>query len=160
VSEISDSAQVAVLVADALSVDGSGKLNLLGGNFSLTSLQITGLTSSHSVVVLIDIPPKFYGDSFAFGLTLVDEADQPVELPGQGVLRVQQLVPVQRPSVQGAILPPTLPARAQIAMNFSSGLPLRPGQLYKWQVEIDGNKRPEWSTWFYILGPPPTPVLG
>jgi hypothetical protein len=161
VSDISDAAKACVILTDYSSQDASGKMNMLGANWGTTVITPTGMTPPQTVVVMIDVPARFYGQSFAFSLALNDEVGAPVELPGQsGALRVAQVVPVERPAVPGAILPDDLPAKLQIAMSFPTGLPLQAGRTYSWQLQIDGNTRPEWSTVFYVLGPRPAPVVG
>lgn len=84
-----------------------------------------------------------------------------MELPGQpGAIRVAQLAKIERPSLPGTYLPSDVPSRIQMIMNFPNGLPLQPGRMYKWQLEIDSDSRPEWEASFFIIGPPPAPVMG
>jgi hypothetical protein len=163
VSELSDTAKAAVILSDHASADASGKINLLGANWQVTGVEATtGLTPSVSVLVLIEVLTKFYGESFAVSLTLLDDTGTPVpQAPGQpGALRGQQLAKAERPSLPGMHLPPGLPCKVQMLLNFPTGLPLQTGRMYKWQLEVDGNTRSDWEAPFFVAGQPPTPVLG
>lgn len=163
-TDISDNARVKVLLADFASQDASNKINLLGANWSITGLQQTGLTPAQSLVVFVDVPSRFYGEDFAVSLTLVDEAGDPVTVPSPSgemqALRVQQLARAERVVMPGANLPPDLPGRVQVVLNFTNGIPLTPGRNYRWRVEIDGNTNAQWEVDFYVVGPPPGPVIG
>jgi len=149
------------VLSDFANVDGTGKVNALGVNWSITGLAPTGLTPPQTLVALIDIPAKLAGQPFTVCLTLLDESGAAVVPAGQSdAVRVQQLASVQRPAVPNVILPEELPYKHQVTVNFGNGLPLQPGRMYHWRLEIDGNTRPEWETSFFVAGPPPAPLIG
>jgi hypothetical protein len=160
VSEIADAATAFLLLGDHAAVDAAGKVNFLGAGWTITQIVQTGLTAPHSVLVMIDVPSKFYGDSVPVSLSLLDDTRQPVEPPGNPPIRMAQLAKIERPQMQGVALPQDLPARIQILMGFPMGLPLERGRKYTWQLEIDSTTKPDWETWFYVVGPPPQPVIG
>jgi hypothetical protein len=164
VTELSDNVRVNVLLADHASQDASNKVNLLGAGWFLTAVQQTGMTPPQAVVVFVDVPARFHGENFALSLTLVNEAGDPVSVPGPDgtmqSLRVQQLVHADRPALPGASLPADLSGRVQVILNFPNGVPVAPGALYRWRVEIDTNADPQWEASFYVVGPPPAPVIG
>jgi hypothetical protein len=164
-SEISDNAHVSLMLADYANTDASNKLNMLGAGWMATALQASGQTPPHALVVLIEVPPRHYGEEFAVTLTLTDEAGEPVKVGGPTgspeTLRIQQLVKADRPSVAQLYVPPhRLPGRVQLVLNFANGIPLAAGQIYRWAAEIDGNKDDRWQVSFLVAGPPPAPVLG
>ena len=160
-SEISDKASVTVLLADFANADAVGKLNVIGGNWTITGLQPSGLTAPQSVVVMIDVPSTLAGQSFALAVVLADDTNNPVQLPGQpGTMRIQQLVQVQSPVLPGVQVPPDIPCKVQMCFGFANGIPLEGGRSYRWLVEIDTNSRPEWAATFFVAGAPPAPVIG
>jgi hypothetical protein len=164
VSGISDNARVKVLLADFANQDAVGKVNLIGANWSITGIQPPGMTPPQTLVVLVDVPSRFHGEDFALSMTLFDDAGDPVDVPGptgeMQPLRVQQLVRAERPVIPGANVPPDAPGSVQVILNFGGGIPLSSGRTYYWRVEIDTNTNPQWETSFYVVGPPPAPVVG
>lgn len=166
-SEIADSARVAIFLADYAGNDAANKVNALGAGWSLTGLNpATGLTAAWSVVAMVDVPPKFYNDDFAIALTLRDPTGRAVEIPGvtgtPQTVQVAQNVHVDEPSFPpGTYVPRGIAwSHLQLIMNFGNGLPLAPGHLYTWTLEIDGVRRDQWATSFFVVGPPPPPVFG
>jgi len=160
-------AEVVVLLADYIGIDGGGKINALGLGFALAGLQPHGLTAPQHVVVMIDVPPKYAGQQFALSLELRDEtAGQPVMVAtdpsGQlQPLRIQQVAQVRPPQVPGLYLPPdAVWCRIQVPVAFQDGLPVQPGHEYLWRVQIDGQTRAGWGARFFVPGPPPPPVFG
>lgn len=169
-SEIADAAKVSLFVGDVGYVDAGKKLNVMGANWQISGMQPTGMSAPCCVVCLIDIPADFIGQHCSVELALLDEHGVPVEVPlppggvipsGQtSALRVAQLVNIEAPAIPNMILPPGLPSKIQMVLTFPNGLPLGPGRMYKWRLQIDGNTRPEWENPFYVAAPPPAPVIG
>jgi hypothetical protein len=161
---VADETRVALFLADYANADATGKFNIIGGGWQVTGRLPTGMTAPMVVVALIEVPASHYGEQLAWSLSLHDEAGELVSLPGPSgepqALRVQQLAKIERPNVVGVVLPENyLPSRIQLMLNFAAGLLLSPGP-YRWQLEIDGNHRPEWDLSFVVAGPPPQPVIG
>ncbi|MGH9293719.1 MAG: DUF6941 family protein [Acidimicrobiales bacterium] len=161
---VANDARVSLLLADFANADATGKLNVIGGKWQVTSLLPTGLTQPMSLVVLIALPANHHGEQFAWGVSLHDEAGEVVSLPGPNgepqAMRIQQVSKLETPDVRGVVLPSAhLPCSLQLVMNFPTGLLLSPG-AYLWKVEIDGNSNPLWQVEFFVAGPPPRPVLG
>jgi hypothetical protein len=160
-----DDARVTVLLADYIAVDANGKLTAVGAAFTLTGLQPDGHTPPQHVAVLVDVPASHLGQDFSLDLSLrVGETGDPVLVPGPSgevePLRVAQVMRAQAPQAPGLHLPSDLPGRVQVVIGFPQGLPLAQGAGYRWVVELDGQTRPEWSTGFYVPGPPAGPVFG
>lgn len=166
-SAVAERSKVTVILADYAAADAVNKVNILGTGFQIAGVDAaTGLTSPQTVVVFIDTPPEQYGEDFAVTLTLRGMDDRPVELPGPAgtpqAMRVAQNLRVEEP-----IFPPeaNVPRRitwahTQIIFNIANGLPLAPGQLYTWTLEIDSTRDPRWVASFYVPGPRPRPVFG
>lgn len=158
-------AHAVVLIADYIGVDVQGKLNAIGAGFYLSGVGPDGQTPPQHVAVMIDVPNKYAGEEFALSLDLRNETTgdvvQIATPSGQlEALRLQQVVRVEKPSLQGIYLPSDLTCRAQVSIGFPVGLPLTPGNTYAWHLQIDGQHRPGWNVRFHVLGPPPGPVFG
>jgi hypothetical protein len=158
-SDISDSARVSLIVADFANVDGSGKLNIIGGGVAITGQDPrTGGSAPFSVVVLSQVDPKFQGQEYALELGLYSAEDGEVFVPSgpieQPPVRVAQMVtvePVRAP--KGTYLPAGVVwPGAQMVVNFQTGLPLPLGKPFEWRVSIDGNVVA--TTGLFMAGPP------
>lgn len=161
---IYDEARVAVLLADYVGIDGGGKANALGVGFTITSLA-GALTAPQHVAVLIDVPAKHLGQDFALSLQLKNDTDdqivQVASPSGQlEALRVQQVARAERPQIPNVYLPATMFGRVQIMIAFPTGIQLAPSKFYSWQVQIDGQTKPDWQASFYVVGPPPGAIFG
>ncbi|MEV4266391.1 hypothetical protein [Kribbella sp. NPDC049584] len=165
-SDRASEARVNVLVADYAAADAAGKLNVVGGAWQVTGIQAeSGLTGPVSLVVTIDLPPRFYGEEFTVEFALLDDAGNLVQVPGPtgGMipLRIGQSVVAEKPAIPGQYVPEkTLWSRTQAISTFPNGLPLRAGAAYTWSVRIDGDDAHVWKTGFYVVGAPPGPVIG
>lgn len=159
-------ATVTLVLSDYVGVDGGGKVNILGAGISLMGQQPNGLSPGMCLAVFIDLPSKYHGQQFALSVELRDETnDRAVMVPmppagAPGALRIQQMVLVQRPTIPNLYLPETLPGRVQMQLAFLDGVPVQPGTLYSWQVQIDGQGKQSWRSWFYVPAPPAPPVIG
>jgi|ERR1019366_1309538 hypothetical protein len=160
---VGEEARASLILADYANMDAAGKLNLLGGGWQVTALTQTGLTPAQALVASIEVPERYAGTEFPISLTLLDEAGDQVKIPGPSgnmeALRIAQLVKAERPNVPGVLLHGKVWSRVQVILNFSGGLPLRPGQSYSWSLEINSYHHPQWGASFYVAAPP-QPVLG
>lgn len=165
-SEIADNARVAMFVSDFAQGDlpSGGKVNALGVGWQFTTLTQTGNTPSQSLCVLIDVPQRFVGEQVALSLTLFDSGGDVVTIPMPDgtiqAVRIGQAAVVDRPTVPGNVVPSELPARIAMLVGLPAGLPLRPGQTYRWQLEIDGDDRQAWQVTFYVVAPVAPIVVG
>lgn len=162
---ISDDVLVTVLLADYVGVDASGKVNAIGAGFGVAGLSPNGLTAPQHVAVLVDVPGGYAGEETSVTLELRnDRTGQVVSLPspsGQAeAVRISQLMQIQAPERPGVYLPRDVRVRQHLLVNFGNGLPLSPGTSYQWRVDVDGVHRQDWGAFFYVLGPPPGPVIG
>jgi hypothetical protein len=163
---ISDEARVTVLLADYISVDAGGKLNVIGGGWTIAGVQPNGLSAPQYVAVLVDIPSTYVGHEFALVLELHDRTDGVLaEVVGltnsPEALRISQLCRVE-PPVAGAQMhiPVEMFSRTQVVVGFQGGIPLSAGHVYAWTAEIDGSRRSEAAAQFLVAGPRPGPVIG
>lgn len=164
-SEISDSAQASVIVADFANVDGGGKLNLIGAGISITTIvPATGQTAAFTVLAITSVDPRFVGQQFALELALFGEDGQVVQPLGSGgpggssPVRIAQPISVQAPQPpQGGYVPPgTVRPGANMIVNFQEGLPLASGKHYEWRASIDGNVVA--TAGLLVAGPPPVTI--
>ncbi len=158
-TELSENARVAVLLADFANQDPANKINLLGANWNIAAVQPTGMTPPQAIVVFVEVPSRFHGTDFTVSIALLDEAGNAVDVPrpeGQvEPLHVEQAFRAERPKIVGIDAPADLPCRVQMILNFVVGVPLPPGGLYRWHVEVDDTANPQWEASFYIGQPEP-----
>lgn len=168
-SDVADKASVHVLLSDYAAGDAAGKLNILGGGIQLVGHDATaGVTAPFSVVALASFAPEHVGESPAVELLLEDDSGTAVKLPGPvgpmgepQTMSIAQAHTIEEPIYQGAHVPRRLlRSQMQMVLNFATGLPLAVGALYRWRFKIDHFSREEWTTSFYVPGPPPAPVFG
>lgn len=166
-SPVGERSRVALLLADYAAADAVNKINALGIGWSISGFDAaTGLTAPQTVVALIDSPPDLYGEPFVLTLTLRDESDQPVSVPGPTggaeAMRVTQNARVEEPLFPpGANVPRGVAwSHTQVTLNIANGLPLPVGRMFTWTLEIDSDRDPRWAVSFYVPGPPQGPVLG
>ncbi len=167
-SAVADTARVSIILADFAAADAIKKLNIIGAGWQVAPIDpATGATPPQAVIVVIEVPPAHYNEDLAWSLALTDEAGAVVHVsqPPLGepqALRVAHVVRADEPVFLSA---PHIPrgkvwARTQMILNFPGGLILLPGQMYSWQLQIDGEEDPRWATSFFVPGPPPHPVMG
>lgn len=158
---ISEDAIVSIILADYAVADASQKVNILGAGWQVTGVTPGGLTPAQALVVLVEVPARYRGDQFSLAATLLNDAGDPVMVPDPHgatpetqALRVEQLIQVESPSVPGADMLEEMPSHIQMIVFPQGGLPLFPGKLYRWEVEIDGNRNRQWRRTFYVADPP------
>lgn len=154
-----------VVLGDYIAIDASGKLNILGGGFNVTSMQVTGTTGPMYIAAIVDVPSKHLGHEFVISLELRDhDTHTAVMLPTPGgsleAVRVQQITRADKPNIPGVYLPPEIFGRCLTLVGFANGIPLLPGRTYDWHLEVDGQHRKGWLAKFHVAGPPPAPVFG
>jgi hypothetical protein len=167
VSALADAARVAVVLTDYAAADVIGKVNIIGAGWAITGVNPeSGAIAPQAVVVLVDVPPAFYGDDFTVGLQLKDSAGVIVQLPGPAgepqAIRVAQILRVEEPAFPPGTHAPRglLWSHSQVIFYLANGLPLRSNEMYTWALELDGEQRDTWGASFYVAGPPPAPVIG
>lgn len=166
-TSLGESARVTVFLADYAAADVAAKVNVIGAGWQITGVdQTTGLTAPQCVVVMIDVPPDFYGEDYAITLTLRDEHGDPIALPGPAgtaeAMRITHTVRAEEPRFAPGIHVPRrqLWAHNQIVLNLANGLPLPMGRMYSWTVDIDTTSDPHWVAPFCVPGLPPGPIFG
>lgn len=128
--------KITLLLADsAQAVDG--KLYILGGGWTDTTLGPDNLTAPHALACIIEVPWDQTNVEHQTSLQLLDADGHPVEPAGGHPLRVDNGFEIGRP--------PGAPAG--VALSFSmalnlSPLPLAPGR-YTWTVVVD--EHDEWK---------------
>jgi len=163
--EIKEVAGVRILIADYIGVDAAGKLNIIGGGWTICGVQPNGLTVPHYLAVLVDIPHGHLGEDFALEIVLHDlTTSQIVQVAGptgsSEAMRISQLYKVDPPQAgPGVYVPSDMFSRVQAVIGFAGGIPLTPGHRYAWRAKIDGEDRGS-ETEFLVAGPPPAPVFG
>ncbi|MGV8874267.1 MAG: DUF6941 family protein [Rhodococcus sp. (in: high G+C Gram-positive bacteria)] len=166
-SEVANSAAVRIMLADYAAVDASGKVNLIGGGVDVLGFDpATAVTAPFCVLVTISFDRKFVGDSPAVELVLEDSNGSPVQvtdvLGNSQAIRIGSADPLAAPNFPGANMPDASLARpkTQMVLNFQNGLPLPPGQMYRWRVKIDHETRKHWVENFFVPGLSSGPTFG
>lgn len=138
-----------LLLADAAQVS-EGKLNLLGGGWSITG----PLPTPSAVAIKIEVPWSETNVQHHFELELFTEDGNPVQMPGpEGSLqpvRVDGDFEVGRPPG----LRPGAPIDMPLAVNIGP-LALPPDSRFTWRLTIDGKSQPEWQASFSTRPLPP-----
>lgn len=162
-------ARVTVLLADYANVDAAGKVNVLGGFFSMLGYNPeTKHAAPHHVVVVIDLPAALAGQEFALQLQMRNETrGEAVRfISPAGVLEPLQIAQAQRvppaPVMpNGMSLPTGHPIRTHTVLGIDAGVALvEPGHEFSWKLSIDGQSKTGWDARFSVPGAPPPPVLG
>jgi len=105
--------------------------------------------------VVVEVPSRYVGQSATLAVTLHDVASGELVVAdvGEGeklAVRTQQVVTFNQPRVEDQDLPPEMPCRAQLAINFPNGIPLETGHVYEWRAEVDRQIRA--TTRFWVRG--------
>jgi hypothetical protein len=157
-----------MLLADYGIVE-AGKINALGAGVTAIGINpgLPGFTIGFALIVQVGVPHQFYNAECSVEMLLEHAGGGLVEIsPSPGLppqpVRVGQAVRFDPPVFQRQVSAPSnyLPARVQWVLNFTTGLPLVPGQGYAWRVKIDDSTRDEWLEKFVVIGAPARPVLG
>jgi hypothetical protein len=161
-SEIAERVTARLLLADYANVDQAGKLNLIGGGVRVLGFDPnTDASAPFSVVLTIESPLS--GDSPALEIMLTTATGLVYKVPGPGgvsqAVRISQNIEFAEPGLPGIAIPKgALPSTAQVVINFSNGLPLKPGYSYQFRAQLDHEVVATYS--FYIPPLPKGPVIG
>ncbi|MGA2926314.1 MAG: hypothetical protein ABSG43_10020 [Solirubrobacteraceae bacterium] len=125
-----------------------GKLNIIGGGWSLTGPRPTPF----GIAVLFQVPWDQANARHSFRLELLDADGQPVSFPGPDdrpqAVAVEGSFETGRP----AGLRPGAPLDFPFAMNYGP-LPLAPGQRFEWRLTVDGHSEDDWRLAFGTRAP-------
>lgn len=162
-SDLGQSVNVSLTIADFVNSDPSGKVNVVGGGVQVVGYDVeSGTTTPFAVMVEIRLPVGAFDREFAFELMLRRDDGNVVELPnpaGPQKMRIAQNMKAERPQTGGA-LAATLPPTMRFVMNLANGLPLRVDSAYYWEVRIDGETKDQWRAHFMVPGSNPGIVFG
>jgi hypothetical protein len=126
-----------MLLADHAQV-ADGKLNLLGGGWTVTGPQ----PAPFAIGLLFDVPWDRANERHRFALELLDQDGGAVQMQtpeGSQAVVIQAEFEVGRP-------PGTKPGTSLVA-PFAINLgpqPLPPGGRYEWRLTLDGETRDDW----------------
>ena len=121
-----------------------GKLNILGGGWSLTGPQPTPF----GIAILFQVPWDQADERHEFRLELLDADGHGVPVPGDPEgepIAVEGSFETGRPP---GVRPGT-PLDFPFAMN-SGPIALQPGQRYEWRLSIDGRYDADWRLAFSV----------
>jgi hypothetical protein len=139
--------QAVVLLADSAQTDSANKVHALGLGWSVTSAP----TPPAALVVFVKVPWNATNVKHSFVLRLLDTDGHPVMLGEDPV--TGETAPLMAQGDFEVGRPPGLPPGMAIDQAFAMTLgpmPLPPGQMYEWQLEIDGHHEEAWSANFYV----------
>lgn len=164
-SAIAESALINFLMADFANTGADGKAYVNGGGVAIVGFdQNSGLTSRFSLFVDVLIPGKLAPAEFPVELALLNGMGNIVSTPspvGPQAVRIAQVVNVDRLNgPYSSLIKDHVGTRAQIVIDFGNGLPLTPGEIYSWRVEVDGDDSAQRTYPFAVIGTPPGPVIG
>jgi hypothetical protein len=154
--------KVTVLLADMGQNDPSGKLNILGAGWNMTAVGPAGVTPDSALAVMLEAPWDKCNRPLEVVLDLVTEDDAAVLVPLAGpdsepaALRISHsLVAVPAPGA-----PNGSPGFVAFIINLRGGLPLVPGNWYKWRAFVDKEHEPAWEARFYVQRQQQAPTIG
>lgn len=134
-----------VLLADAATQDGSGKIHALGLGWSVTSTPLPPC----ALVVLFRVPWHGANQKHTFVLRLIDADGRAVAISQGGETT---LVGIEGHFEVGR--PPGLPAGTDLDQNLcipvTGGFELTPGASYEWRLEVDGRHEQDWLARFTV----------
>lgn len=166
-SEVSEQAILHVELADYAANDPTGKLNMIGGGVRSVGYEPQqGITNRFSVVGTVTIPSELCPADLVVEFSLLHASGELVTLPNvtggaPQNLRVGQAARVEKPSnPMIPSFPPEIPGVYTMVLDFSTGLPLAPGQVYAWQLRVDGDAQRTFTYHFFVPSGPTPPVLG
>jgi len=133
--------EVTMLLADAAQV-ADGKLYVLGGGLTTIGPDPQPM----AIALLLQVPWDRTNIPHEWRLDLVDEDGRPVDGGGRPVA-VGGRFEAGRP----AGVRPGTALTVPLAIGFG-GLPVTPGQRYRWQLAVDGVTRPSWQVPFTVRG--------
>jgi hypothetical protein len=165
-SDAFEAVTVNLLLADYSSQGDRGKINIIGGAISQVGFLPSGLTPPLHVIALLGFPDKLGGTECDVTIELREvPSGSVVQLPNASgskeAVRIQHMVRIEHVVLDSGVKRPVdLRAQAQIVAAFQNGLPLTPGNSYKWKLLIDGQSRKGWEAPFSVLAPAPGPQMG
>jgi hypothetical protein len=136
-----------ILLADAASSEpATGKVNMLGAGWSITSTPLP----AHAVVALLAVPWDQTNKRHLLRLSLLDADGKPVLAPSSSgsapvPVSLEGKLEVGRP----AGLPPGSEIDAPFVVQLPAGLPIGPGR-YVWQLEVNHETQESWSASFLV----------
>ena len=140
--------KVTMMLADHVQV-AEGKLFVSGGGW--TWIQAG---APFGIALLVEVPWDRLNEKHKLRMELVDADGQPVTVGGpsgdQPVFFEGEFVG-GRPPEHAPGTPLTMP----LPVNFGGGLPLAPGQRYRWQLTINGESHEDWTLAFTTRQAPP-----
>lgn len=136
-----------LLLADAAQVS-EGKLNVLGGGWSVTG----PVPTPSALAVKIEVPWTQTGSRHRFELQLFTADGTPVMVDGPDgqpkPMRIDGEFEASRPTG----LPPGIPIEVPLAVNIAP-LPLAAQSRFTWRLTIDGETDEDWQASFSTRGP-------
>ena len=151
--------KIHIVLADAGLGDSTGKLNLLGAGWNMTQVLPTGGTPDCAVAVFIEVPWDMCNRELDLTLELLDQDLTPVVVhtpSGDAPIRMAQQVVVA--SAPGA--PNGSDGQLALLVSLKGGLPLSPGNWYKWRAFIAGHEDTPGEAKFFVQRQPSTPTIG
>ena len=161
-SDIAEQVTAHLQMADFANIDSGGKLNVVGGGVRFLGLDDESKTTS-AFTVILTVESPLSGDSPALELLLTTATGQLYKIPsndgGSQAVRISQNIDFTEPNIPGTKVPKgAVPSTVQFVLNFSNGLPLRPGYSYQFRAQLDHELVASYS--FYVPSKPTLPVVG
>lgn len=166
-TRVSDVARVRILMADYVSVDQAGKLNIVGGGVSGVLRLLGSPQAPIWFLVSVSVPPDLYGAECDVLISLEDRHGQPVadsadadegERPFQ--IRRPARFPEPLASAPWDLPKDYLWSSAHLIGLFPAGPPVKNDGAYVWRVTVNGETREDWTERFVVVSQPaPEPPL-
>lgn len=141
--------KITVLLADSAQTDQSGKVHALGLGWSIT----TSPTPPMAIVVFVSVEWHEANTPQHLTATLVTQDGEPVLVPrpnGQEEVRIDADFELGRP----AGLPAGSPLTMSMALGVAPGIPLTPGERYRWRVTTPTEPDEDFGVSFFVRPQP------
>jgi hypothetical protein len=164
VSQVSQRARLTLIVADVAIADPQGKVNILGAGVATLGFDPNqGVTTRFSVVAQVDVPGSLTPVEASIDVVLLRDG-QPVQVSGPAghqAVRIGHAPVFEKPQASGPVsLREQLDSRQQFVLDFSAGLPLQPGVVYEWALQVDGDEDTRITYPIAVQATPTAPVVG
>jgi hypothetical protein len=151
--------KVTLVLADMGQNDSTGKLNILGAGWSVTAVGPTGVTPDSALAIFLEAPWDRCNQPLEVVLDLVSDDEEPVNI-SMGETRTPVRLAHTLVAVPAPGAPNGSPGFVSFLLNLRGGLPLAPGNWYKWRATVDKEHEDLWEARFYVQRQPTVPTFG
>lgn len=156
-SEIAQTAVAWIQMADFAQAEAAGKATLVGAGLSAVPyVQERSATARFSVVADVELPYPMLPVDFPVEIALTTPSGELVSPRGSTPMRLAKIARAEQPQIPAGVGGEgraVMRGRTRIVMDFGQGIPLPPGEVFRWRLMLDGDASRIWTWPFLVLGP-------